>query len=174
MPMRYLSRVLTRATSIALCAMVCGTAARAASYGFNSHMLPDRAVADPYATKPGCLRKSDLITARRYLGALRTDVASVEAWRSRTGDYPAGAFPVQRVGALQPEYVRTRSGFGFVLKFKPFSAIRPLFNCGYLSVASPTQLNQRGLPWQSPDGSPGAVFAFTPETGLYLVGDFKQ
>jgi len=162
------------AAAFALCMASYASASETAnSLGFNSHGLPELPVQNPYATKPSCAGKMELAAAHRYLEVLRSDVAIVEESRSRIGHYPDGAFPLRRVGALSAEYVRTRAGFGFVLRFRPFSAIRPLFDCAYVSVATAAQLNRRGLPSQSPDGSPGAVFAFTTETGVYLVGEFE-
>lgn len=173
--MQKLGRALVCAFSIALCtAHSVDAAERAPSLGFNSHGLPERPVANPYATQPRCAGRAELAPARRYLDALRSDVATVEDWRARNGHYPDGAFPLQRVGAMAPQYVRSRSGFGFILKFRPFSAIRPLFACAYLSVASAAQLDQRGLPSQSADGDKGSVFAFTPDTGIYLIGNFVR
>ena len=142
--------------------------------GFTSHRLSDRPVSDPYATRPSCAGKGELATMRRYFDALRNDVATVEAWRNRNGRYPDAPFPLQRVGNLSPQYLRTRTGFGFFLKFRPFSAIRPIFDCTYITVASPAQLDRRGLPLQSPDGSAGPVVVFTTETGVYLVNETPQ
>jgi hypothetical protein len=173
--MPKLGRAVFCAVSIALCiAPNVNAADLSAALGFNSHGLPDKPVTNPYATKPRCVGKTQLAPARRYLDALRSDVAIVEAWRARTGRYPDGAFPLKRVGTLTPQYVRSPAGFGFILRFRPFSAIRPLFDCAYLSVATAAQLDQRGLPSRSPDGGAGSIFVFTPETGIYLVGEISR